>query len=708
MRARLKTGLLAAVTLCLAVPGPAHAALEPLGLACSFQNGVRFCPGNGTDQRIPSWDGTPLDADVTLPPTGNGPWPTIVFLQGLGGHKRQLEPYAPQPGPGRAPKVLPSTYHYNNVWFAQQGYAVLAYSSRGFGNSCSAGGAPASLLQTGTCSQGFIRLADTRYEGRDSQYLLGLLVDEGITSPHKLAATGFSYGGGMALELGYLKDRIRCAGENLPHDPCDGHPDGAYIPWTSPRGVPMSMAAVYGQWMWSDLISAVLPNGRFLDFDTSTDGSSLQPLGVETMSYTNALYALGNLDGYVEAPQLPGSRLAPWDLTTAIARLGAGEPYRADVQAIAGEYSEFHGGYGIPGRPAALLLEDGWNDDFFPPAQALRTYNDVRMRYPGADVALLLGDYGHGRSANKPTVAHAFNDAVSAFFAAHLLGRRGGPPPGSVVVYTSTCPTSGPGAPPDGGPFAAATWAQIHSGSVTLGGAATQTVSSSGGDPSIGMNFDPIPSTDPFGTSDPCKTIPAEDPSGEAIYKLRSPGFTMLGLPTIRATVATTGANGQLDGRLWDVLPDGRQRLVNRGGYRLTSNQSGQIVFQLHGNGYTFPAGDTIKLELVAGDAPYYRASNGSFTVRVSGVSASLPVLAPAGPCTGHLRVALPHGRGVRVVSVTVYRGHRRIRTVRGRSVRGRSVLIRRLPAGRVRVRAAYRVPGGHVHTRTRSALVHC
>jgi len=38
------------------------------------------------------------------------------------------------------------------------------------------------------------------------------------------------------------------------------------------------------------------------------------------------------------------------------------------------------------------------------------------------------------------------------------------------------------------------------------------------------------------------------------------------------------------------------------------------VTFQLHGNGYQFPAGDTVKLELLGRDAPYYRASNGTFT----------------------------------------------------------------------------------------------
>jgi hypothetical protein len=66
--------------------------------------------------------------------------------------------------------------------------------------------------------------------------------------------------------------------------------------------------------------------------------------------------------------------------------------------------------------------------------------------------------------------------------------------------------------------------------------------------------------------------------------------------------------------------------LVTRGAYRLTDNQAGQIVFQLHGNGYYFAAGDQVKLVLLGSDAPYLRKSNdGSFTVRVSKVTVSLP-----------------------------------------------------------------------------------
>jgi predicted acyl esterase len=143
-----------------------------------------------------------------------------------------------------------------------------------------------------------------------------------------------------------------------------------------------------------------------------------------------------------------------------------------------------------------------------------------------------------------------------------------------------------------------------------------------GGDSQDGPPFDPI-----AGTSDACKTITPNGSSGTAVYTMKSHGFTMLGLPTVRATIKTMGPYGELDSRLYDVLPNGSERLISRGTYRLLNNQTGKIVFQLHGNGYHFAAGHRVKLELRGNDASYYRASNDTaFTVQVSKLTVSLPL----------------------------------------------------------------------------------
>src|ERR1700681_4686184 len=143
----------------LAIPAWAAAEPAPFGHACKAQNGVRFCPTESNAQRVASFDGVPLDVDVTLPPTGEGPFPTIVMMHGWGNDKTSFESGSPA-GDGNV------TYHYNNTYYAQHGYAVVNYSARGWGNSC---GTLESRAAVG-CKEGWIRLADQRYEARDTQF----------------------------------------------------------------------------------------------------------------------------------------------------------------------------------------------------------------------------------------------------------------------------------------------------------------------------------------------------------------------------------------------------------------------------------------------------------------------------------------------------------------------------------------------------------
>jgi hypothetical protein len=569
----------------LVMPAAALAARTPFGHQCVPENGVRFCPTTTLAQRVPSFDGVPLDVDVTLPPTGNGPFPTIVMLHGWGGDKTSFESTTPA-GDGN------ETYDYNNDYYARHGYAVVNYSARGWGNSC---GDVSS--RTPDCAKGWIHLADQRYEARDTQFLLGELVDEHLAQPGALGATGISYGGGQSIELAYLRDRIRL-------------PDGSFAPWRSPKGTPLAITAAYPRWPWSDLVDALLPNGRFLDTAIAPPDQSRNPIGVEIQSYVSALYAVGQSTGYTAPPGADPQA----DLTTWFGIINAGEPYGSDANALADQIYTYHQGYGLPGTPAPMLLQSGWTDDLFPPEQSLRVYNATRAT--GGYAALQLGDLGHSRGSNKPSTDRALDDQGAAFFDAELRGIGTAPASGSVTAYTQTCPAGAP----DGGPFTAANWTALHPGQQTFGSDAAQTVSSTGGDATVAAAFDPI-----AGTSDACKTIRARNEPGTAVYTMTSPGFTLMGLPTITADIATTGPFGELVGRLWDVLPDGSQRLISRGVYRLNDDQTGRITFQLHGNGYSFAPGDTVKLQVLGRDAPYYRASNGRFSISVSNLQISLP-----------------------------------------------------------------------------------
>ena len=589
----------------LAASGASAAGPAPFGHSCQAQNGVRFCPTQSSAQRVPTFDGVPLDVDVTLPAQGSGPFPTIVMLHGWGGNKTNFESNDPN-GDGS------NTYHYNNTYYARNGYAVVNYSARGFGNSC--GGGPGGD-HAGPCGKGYIRLADQRYEARDTQYLVGLLVDEGITKPNSIGVTGISYGGGQSMELAFLNDKIR-------------KPNGDLAPWKSPGGTPLHIAAAYPRWPWSDLVDALLPNGRFLDTGVARLGQSLNPVGVPIQSYVSGLYGLGRATGYYcgDAPASTPCTEREWNLNMSFAEIQAGQPLSADAKNALRLTYRNHSAYPIrflPGhpRPAPLLIENGWTDDLFPPSQALRPYNYLRSVYHDFPVSLQFVDLGHSRGANKPATNQYLNGQANRFFAARLQHDGTGPAPGSVTTFTQTCPKSNP----DRGPFRARTWNALQRAGVAFGSDAPQTFTSAGGDPEVAKEFDPI-----AGTTDSCKTIAQTDEPNTANYRYRfKDPMTMMGLPTLRAKIQTTGMYGQIHARLWDITPDGQQRLISRGVYSLRNDQSGKIAFQLHGNGWRFKKGDVAELQLLGRDAPYYQAGNFPFSVKVSDLRVGLPRVAP-------------------------------------------------------------------------------
>jgi pimeloyl-ACP methyl ester carboxylesterase len=573
MRARLLVPCVA-VALCAALaPAASAAPPAPFGHACQPRDGVLFCPTADDAARVPSFDGVPLDVDVWLPATGNGPFPTIVMLHGFGGSKTdfQAQPAA-----------------YNAQYFARKGYAVVLPSARGFGRSC---GVPDS--RTAGCERGWIHLDDQRYEARDVQWLLAQLVDQLVARPDALGVTGISYGGGASLELALLADRIR-------------RPDGTTESWQSPDGVPLSIAAAWARWPWTDLADALVPNGR-LGLRTYAT-----PVGVPIQAYVNGLYLLANTSGFVA----PLGADPEADLTAWKQRIDRGEPYGSDARTALNRLHTYHGVLGLPIDKGLtpLLIQSGWTDDLFPVGQGLRIYDLLRQKSKSAAVALQLGDLGHARAANHPGDVAAFNAQGLAFFEARLKRSGKSPAPGSVTAYTQTCPKT---ATHGGGPYRASSFASLARGELVFRHKAGQRVTSSGGDAALAQKLSPL-------ALDPCKSVPDDVARGTAIATLRSPGVTLLGMTHVRADVAVTGRDALLVGRLWDVDPaTGRQRLVDRGVVRLRSRKI--VSFDLNGNAYRFARGHRIKLELLGRDSPTYRAANGTFSVTVGKLRVALP-----------------------------------------------------------------------------------
>lgn len=584
--------LLVTVLAALALPAAASASPSaPFGHACTAQNGVRFCPTASDDQRVPSFDGLPMDVDVTLPAGGTAPYPTIIMLHGFPGTKQSFESTSPEGNDAHG-------YHFNNVWFAQQGFAVVTVSSRGFGRSC---GVPDSRTSP-ACDKGWFHpVADQRYELHDFQHLLGLLVDEGVTNPDAIGATGTSMGGGASMQLAFLENRVR----NL---------DGTLSPWTSPAGKPLRLQAAYPRWGYSDLAYSLVPNGRALDYAIPTRPESRSPIGVAKASQLNALAAGGQLGFTAPEGADPTADLTAW-----VKLVNAGEPYGQAASALVEQITSFKSATGIPGTTSVpLLIMIGWTDAVFPAIEAVRPYNRLRgATNDTADVTLQLGDLGHFTGGNPLAQYKIFNDDALPFFERHLKGEGPAPPLGRVTAFLQGCPKGTAGS----SPIFASSYARLSRG-VLLMTKGSGRVSSQGGSDRSAAAADPVKN------ADRCLRVQGGSSLGTTILKRSSPGFTMLGLPRVVATVDTDGEFGQIDALLWEVTGGRerrRQRLVDFGVYRLTPDQQGRIVFQLHGNGYRFAKGSQIKLELRGRTPNLYRPSNDSFSVRLRDISLEIP-----------------------------------------------------------------------------------
>jgi predicted acyl esterase len=581
-------------------PGAAQGA--PLGLDdCGPAQGVYQCSG-----LVRTWDGIPLDTTVTLPPNRSRRLPLVVELHGFGNSKWEyLDPAS-------------RAYTDNAFNWAKRGYAVLTYTARGLWGSC--GQPEARSAHPAECADGYIHLADVRYEVRDAQTLIGRLVDQRYVDPGRIGVTGDSYGGGQSLMLAALRNRVM-------------RPNGKLVPWRSPKGKKLRIAAAAPVIPWTDLLSAIAPNGRTFTYAVAPRSVGGKPVGVFKATFANGIAAAaqfaagpGQPVGEPFVPGRPMGFLAPpgtdpqADVLSWVSRANAGEPYDdAEAKAIVAMLTRFHSPYAIPPRrrPPPIFIGSGFTDDLFPVDEVVRYVNRTKRLYPRLPVSLFLGDYGHQRAANKPRQRTLLIEGIRRWFRRHLKGkgraRRG------ATAFLQTCPRE---APSSRG-FFARSFGRLARGEVRRRWAGPQAASSDGGNPATGTAVDPV-----GGGGDACAKVDEENVPGTATYELPevTRGYTLLGAPTIRARLQISGAQPaltQLAGRLWDVGPDGKQILVARGFLR---PRQGRNVWQLHPGAWRFAPGHTAKLELLGRDAPFGRPSNSDFEIEISRLQMRLPV----------------------------------------------------------------------------------
>lgn len=597
---------------------------------------------------VPSFDGVELEGRIVFPTNaGSGPLPLVVMFHGWGGNRVATF------GDGRGEAFNDwdkAVSNWEPAVFLSRGYAVLAYTARGFAASCGTfdavmdsdadGGTGPLEEDPAGCVDGHTHIAEREYEVRDTQYLLGKLVDVGVADAERLVAVGGSYGGGQAWMLATSR------------------------PWPTPLGNgPISLAAAVAKEGWTDFFDALAPNGRATD-SVDQRRSTEVPFGVLKESIFYDLYRRGrgpaplidfaphpiwHLDGgrfNVTKPEELHSYFDGW-----AAVFAAGEPHASpEAQALPAALrgkSAFYDEDGYLAEVAArnvdpvpIFAVQGWTDPLFPAVQSLQMYRKLKAAHPGYPISLVLGDIGHNGQSPDNQMDY-WTDHAIRFIDAAMAGVE---PERVVASFPTSCDGSG------SLPAAAGNWDALQKQSVLFESfepATTDSVTSNlaheaATDPVVMHSYWRLDNETPVGaaiTSDhvACMTAAGGSSASGATWRfpqdpdetLEAP-LAMLGLPRVSMDYSLTGADATVIAKLWDVGADGSKKtLVTRGVYRLSTAagdpQAGTISFQLFGNHWRFPAGHKLELEIGQRDAPFFRPNNFQSSLDISRISLEVP-----------------------------------------------------------------------------------
>jgi hypothetical protein len=611
----------------LVVPSVANATISSVfgTVTCTEQTtgattGQRFC-GNSAGTTVTSFDGTPIDVAVGFPVASGEDknYPVVGIYHGWGGSK-----------------ITPSSATAQR-WLTK-GYAVFSITDRGWGASCGKPSSPANTLKPPPCERGYIHLLSRRYEVRDVQTLLGKLADEGVIDPQRIGATGGSYGGGMSLELGSLKDRVEL-------------PTGELIPWESPGGKPMKIAATAPEFPWSDIMQALQPNGSTLDYVANAPYSGMlgdHRYGIEKASWNAGLFLTGQSSGYYAPTSAadPEANIVEWHNFNITGGPYDGKPLALQQEQQLPAHSAYYTDLSEP--PAPALMENGWNDDLFPVDETVKYYNKVRTAYPNQAMKLFYFDLGHNpRSATTLSASDAakFQAAQNAWFAYYVKGEGSEPAQahGGVTAITSFCPQTAGGS---GTEFDAPNWASLAPGEIRLSEPAEQTIQAPG-----------TASANTFTSGTVCTTQASANNASAAEYKVPAApagGYTLAGSSTVIAEFSTPAANDQVIARLYDEnVSASTEQLIGRQTYRPLNPGEGftKQVFQLHPQAWNVAAGHVIKLELLVADSTscsgilppcYARPSSSPHSVQVKNLELRVPTTDAPGGAEGLVQAPLP------------------------------------------------------------------
>lgn len=548
--------------------------VTPAGLTCD-----KVSPDDGSEDiracngfLASAVDGTMLDVSLQIPTKLDKPVPLVVLIHGYGGSKTSS---------GDIARAL-----------LGEGYAVLRYSTRGFGESW-----------------GQVNMVDVHAEVADLRSMIAQVVDRPNLhlNADAVAVTGASYGGGHSW-LAALEPSF-----------------------STPRGNTVRIRAVAPIAAWSDLLYSLLPNGR--------ERESIDGAGGLKLSYVNGLYASGIRRNLARPyPNYPAYFIA-WH-----AWMNAVEP--TDVDPVFASIEDGLAGYrsvwwqqrfwqNASATRIPVFMVQGFTDDLFPMSEASRMLLALRTIDPAYPVTAYFGDIGHPRASNKTGEVDYLLGLIRGWLAWYLKGTGTAPTP---VVYAALTR-------PREEPFNAANVIVLPS----LAALATDTISKQFDQPAVLVN----PLTDPAGGFfwDPfvmegareLRPLPAPPesplvPGSLASYDVPVSELTgggalvIAGQPTVSLHAVTAAYRVQLNVRLFEVDATGTKRLVTRGTYTLESGAIGipigevDVVIPTYGNLWRAEAGHTLRLELTNVDSPYITPSRVASATAVTGVRLDVPV----------------------------------------------------------------------------------
>ncbi len=622
--------------------------------------GAGSAPGADADGNIA------IDVDLTLPstPAGRGGYPLLVFMHGCcGGDRSSWEAGAIDAGG--------QLWHYSNAWFAARGYAVINFTGRGFVDGQNRG------------STGETELDSRSFEVNDFQHMTCQFVGaadrwSAITGnpvaidPARIVSTGGSYNAGFSW-MAMTDPKWDCgAGTGAAPTkmslaavaPLYGWTDlvSALVPTGRGFQSPGELPAVDGCDSGTHHPAGGLCGGEAVN-------------GAPKTSIVSGLYASGRVGIGAAAPH---SNFPPRIDRTLVCLQGSfplAPGCTATIDQVLPEFLRERSAYYQQRFFRKIRHHVGWRvpifsaatntDPLFPPIEHRRITNRLLSIVPGYPIQSYHGDYQHfvqnkGKEwgdlcgddhhvcSDADYPAGDYNARPRGLartgvttrlnrFLDHYLrptANANEPRPDfDVTASLQICPGNATARFPADEPgrrYTAPTFEALTNGFLDLDFGGSQTTTSSVAGNSHALNADPVANS--LNNGGACAIESSAPEPGVASYQAPplERAKTMIGATIITAEFAPTPAATavELNARLYDVDSAGTALLVDRGNRVLTPAElgAGYVRWQIHGNGWRFPADHSIRLELAQDDQPFVKRSDIPSSLAISRVEALLPV----------------------------------------------------------------------------------